>query len=509
MKNGWKKIKLLLILTAILCISGAVKPVQAASAWSFSADTGKKIKLNGLLVLEKNEYRNIDIYKNGKNIKEKDSTYMIEWSSSDPDVVWIDVKNGRLRADKFGRMEETEAEVEITAHITNKKTGAVTEKGFVIRVESAEKQPEPTAVEGPDMSVYPEWFSLPDATVKDRETPVLAPAKGVTLSDLTIFGTDELYFGEDGYLYAEGKREDGSIGRVPLHYTVADPSVLSVSANGIITTLKPGTTKVTIRLGDEPKQFSYRFTVTPSHYNAVKGQTEGVGKEALKVAQVVLDFIEKNIQPKMSDYEKIKLVHDYIIRNTEYKNRGDERDHMVFGPLLDGYAVCEGYAKAFDLFMYALDIDCIMVSGEAGEPHAWNIVQVDGVPYHLDATWDDPVSAQKDPEEVSYEYFLLPEAYITKTHSYILSDYPYCKDTYYTYYYYRDNIIASVRDFEDKFKELYAVNPDEVIILYPEKQMVDKEAVFRQNGGKGFKWFYDKDGELPRLGEYTILRIRH
>ena len=499
MGTSLKKISVLLVLTIVLGIAGVAKPVQAASAWTFLDGLGKEVEVDGVLVLEKNEYRNIDLYKNGKEIKENDGTYKVEWSSSDETVVWINGKSGKLRADKFGEMETDEARVEITAKITNKKTKAVAKRSFTIRVECKPSKQ--------DMSVYPEWFVLPDATVKNRVTESSAPAQGITLDDLVIYGTKTMYFGEEGYLYAEGQREDGSVGRVPLNYEVADSTVLSVSADGTVTTLKPGTTKVTISLKTNPMRFSYMLTVKPSHYNAVKGQTEGVGSEEQKAAQVVLDFIQKNIETGMSDYEKIKLVHDYIIRNTEYMSRGDERDHMVFGPLLDGYAVCEGYAKSFDLFMYAMDIDCIMVSGYAGEPHAWNIVWVEGVPYHLDATWDDPAGVRRAADAVSYEYFLLPEAYITRTHSFILSDYPYCEDTYYTYYYFRNNLIPSVADFDEKFIELYAENPDEVVVLYPENQMPDDDVIYLQNGGNGYSYSVDGDGNLPRLGEYTILRI--
>ena len=143
----------------------------------------------------------------------------------------------------------------------------------------------------------------------------------------------------------------------------------------------------------------------------------------------------------------------------------------------------------------------------AGEPHAWNIVWVEGVPYHLDATWDDPAGVRKSPDAVGYEYFLLPEAYITKTHSFILSDYPYCDNTYYTYYYFRNNLISSVENFDEKFIELYAENPEEVVVLYPENQMVDDDVIYQQNGGKGYSYSVDGDGNLPRLGEYTVLRI--
>lgn len=509
MGNCLKKICILLVATIMF---GSVKTVtyaQAESSWSFSDGAGGRIKVDGMITIEKNEFRDIDLYKNGNLIKGKDETYKVTWSSSDPDVVWIDKSNGKLRGDKFGTMTDAFASATITARIQNKITKDVIRKHFVIYVGENREQYVTASGAVVDMRVYPDWFELPDVSVDNRPTPSPKPivAAKIDPSSVEVYGTQTMYFGETGWLYAIGELADGSRGKLPLVYTVEDESIMSISDNGVITTLKTGTTKVTIQAANI--QATYELTVKPSHYNAVKGQTEGVGQAELAAAKAVTDFIEENIKPDMSDYEKIKLVHDYIIVNTEYKSRNNDRDHMVFGPLLDGYAVCEGYAKTFDLFMYALDIDCMMVEGVAGEPHAWNIVMVDGTPYHIDTTWDDPTKAKKAPDAVNYEYFLLPEKYITRTHKYVVTDYPYCQDTYYTYYHYRNNLIESIDDYEEKFVELFAVNPKEIVVLYPEAEMVEKEVIFRNNGGKGYSFTTDDKGDLPCFGEYTLLKIMH
>lgn len=509
MRKRLKKINMLLVTALMIGIAGRGTCAQAASAWSFSDGVGGQIEVNGVLNLDKNEFRDIDLYKNGRVVKETDATYKVTWSSSDSDVVWVNKTSGKLRGDKFGKLTEKAASATITAKITNKKSGAVAKRSFVICVGESREEQLTASGAVVDMSVYPDWFALPDASVENRPTPtpMTELPKDFDYSSVAVYGTKTMYFGEEGCLYAEGTLADGSVGRIPLTYEVADENVLSIDKNGVITPVNPGTTQITIGIGDQRAR--YEFTVIASHYNAVKGQTKSVGKDELAVAKVVTDFIKDNIKSDMSDYEKIKLVHDYIIVNTEYKNRNNDRDHMVFGPLLDGYAVCEGYAKAFDLFMYALDIDCVMVEGFAKEPHAWNIVFVDGTPYHLDATWDDPTNPNKAPDTVNYEYFLLPEAYIRKTHSYVVTDYPYCQDTYYTYYHYRNNLIQTVSDYEDKFAELFAANPKEITILYPENKMVDKNVIYRNNGGRGYSYSVDEKGRLPRFGEYTLLRIMH
>ncbi len=506
-KNVIGYIGLVVMLTVLFGVFGKADTAQAASAWSFEAGSGKKITVNRTVSFKKNEYQNINLYKNGKEIKENDATYKVVWSSSDPDVVWVDQKTGQMRADKFKKMTADSAKAKITATITNKKTKAVAKRSFTIQVVSKTQQnlattPTPSATY-PDMSVFPAWFELPDATVKNRATPTPVPTatKGSTPK---FYASKTLYVGDElGRFYAVD--ENTGI-QLQGEYVVKDSSVVSVSADGKITPLKPGTTQVILTVGEYKSLAD--ITVKASAYSAVKGETQGVSEEEKAAAKVVLDFVEKNVTAGMSTYEKVRLVHDYIISNTEYKNRDDERDHNVLGPLLDGYAVCEGYAKAFDLFMYAMDIDCILVTGEAREPHAWNIVWIDGIPYHVDLTWDDPVRTPgADTEWINYEYFLLPEAYITKTHSFEVTDYPYCKDNYYTYYMYRNNLISTIYDYADKFKELYKQNPSEVVILYPEYAKPDKDSIWSLNGNRGYSYTTNENGGLPTIGEYTLFRV--
>lgn len=498
-------IGLVVMLAVLFGAFGKADTAQAASAWSFEAGSGKKITVNGTVSFKKNEYQNINLYKNGIEIKENDATYKVVWSSSAPDVVWVDKKTGQMRADKFKKMTTDSAKAKITATITNKKTKAVAKRSFTIQVVSkTQTVAVPTPSAGyPDMSVFPTWFELPDANVENRATPTPVPSvtqetKPKFYASRTVYVGDELgkFFAVDE---TTGVQLQGE-------YEVKDSSVVSISEDGKITPLKPGTTQVILTVGKYKSLVD--ITVKASAYSAVKGEIQDVSEDEKAAAKIVLDFIEKNIEADTSTYEKVRLVHDYIISNTEYKNRNNERDHDILGPLLDGYAVCEGYAKAFDLFMYALDIDCILVTGVAREPHAWNIVWIDGIPYHIDLTWDDPVrKSGVDTKGINYEYFLLPEAYITKTHSFEVTEYPYCKDNYYTYYMYCNNLIPTVYDYREKFKELYEQNPSEVVILYPEYVMPDNDSIWSLNGNRGYSYTTNENGSLPTIGEYTLFRV--
>ena len=87
------------------------------------------------------------------------------------------------------------------------------------------------------------------------------------------------------------------------------------------------------------------------------------------------------------------LLHDRLCETVAYSDTG-ARAHSVTGALLDGRAVCDGYAGAFCLLMRMVGIPCGIVEGEAedasgGGPHSWNIVRLDGDVYQIDVTWDD------------------------------------------------------------------------------------------------------------------------
>lgn len=120
------------------------------------------------------------------------------------------------------------------------------------------------------------------------------------------------------------------------------------------------------------------------------------------------EIIKKTITNEMSTKDKIKAIHDYIINNTEYdtlktKNIKDTTYHSntAYGVLIEGYGICSGYSDAMKLFLDKLNIINYKISNDQ---HIWNLVYLDGTWFHLDLTWDDPVS---DKNITRDNYFLI------------------------------------------------------------------------------------------------------
>ena len=112
----------------------------------------------------------------------------------------------------------------------------------------------------------------------------------------------------------------------------------------------------------------------------------------------------------LTDYEKEKFVYEYLIETCRYDEYAAHAG-SCYGALIEGVARCEGYAKSFMWAMWALDIPCMTVTGEAanGEEflysrHSWNIVQIDGTYCYLDATYDD-VEQNGEQFPISYGFF--------------------------------------------------------------------------------------------------------
>lgn len=126
-----------------------------------------------------------------------------------------------------------------------------------------------------------------------------------------------------------------------------------------------------------------------------------------------------------TDYEKELRVHDWFCENVSYDFKGTDMDdparvvlsHNIVGVFAKQEAQCEGIAKAMKVLLNAVDIKCIVVTGEADangskEHHAWNVVNIGGNPYQVDVTWD--IGASKG--RVAYDYFNVTDEIICKTH---------------------------------------------------------------------------------------------
>lgn len=118
-------------------------------------------------------------------------------------------------------------------------------------------------------------------------------------------------------------------------------------------------------------------------------------EEITEINYIVNTKIKEMINDNMTTEEKIKKVHDYIIDSTQYDtlktdNIYDDtyKSNTAYGVLKQGFGICSGYTDAISIFLNNLGIENYKISNDT---HIWNLVYINGIWTHLDATWDDPI----------------------------------------------------------------------------------------------------------------------
>lgn len=189
---------------------------------------------------------------------------------------------------------------------------------------------------------------------------------------------------------------------------------------------------------------------------------------------------------RLSDFAKVRAVNDYIVRHTVYTKQSTTSEYSAYSVLVEGKGVCQGYALLALKMLRELNVETKYIVGYVGDVgHAWNLVELDGQWYHLDATWNDPVPDRG--QAVSYKYLLVDDTTIARDHSWIKGDYPKATSTRFANLHVADYVMeqngivyySHMRDND----RLYKMN---LAILQPEK-LTNSRAVYIAVSGN---WVY-------------------
>lgn len=147
--------------------------------------------------------------------------------------------------------------------------------------------------------------------------------------------------------------------------------------------------------------YDYTIEVRPEYYAHSYWETET--DEFVAALMPTFGF-----DGSTTDLEKIQAIYDYVCENVEYNqfHRRSPYYHLrstCYSALIRRRASCQGYAVTLYRLLRTAGVNCRVISGTGyrdgrEEQHAWNIVQLDGAWYALDATWDAGQEA--------YTYFL-------------------------------------------------------------------------------------------------------
>lgn len=165
-----------------------------------------------------------------------------------------------------------------------------------------------------------------------------------------------------------------------------------------------------------------------------------------RVHEIIESF---GLEETATEYQKIKTVYEYICSHVVYdmshlSDVSYVKQFTAYAALHDGKAVCQGYANLMYRLLSEMGVRSRIIPGNSnGQAHAWNIAEIRGAFYYLDATWD--AGKRK------YSYFLKGK----NDFPYHTSDSAYCTDAFFSSYPVSDYEFQepAVLEFEDIFED--------------------------------------------------------
>lgn len=210
------------------------------------------------------------------------------------------------------------------------------------------------------------------------------------------------------------------------------------------------------------------------------------------VQNALREALGKNMGKDMTEFQKALALHDWLVLNCRYdESKARTNTHSAYGAIVEGFAVCDGYAKAYNDLLGRVGITAEKVEGfkkisASGDPqpHAWSRVTINGIKYYVDVTGDDPVPDVIG--RVGHTYFLVSDTQLKR------SDYSgyttHCTDTTYE----KNDLLrgwhTAFKWDEDK-KAFYYVDVDKV------KTTADFTETFSTDGEKPTSYVMTDDGK--------------
>lgn len=144
--------------------------------------------------------------------------------------------------------------------------------------------------------------------------------------------------------------------------------------------------------------------------NVIKNYTDD---EIKTINSKINDIIYNNINSTMSTKEKIETFHDYIVDHTVYDTEeaklveqntsSNLASYKAYNVVVNGIGLCGGYSDTLAIFLNKIGVNNFKVSTDK---HVWNVIYFEDNWYHIDMTWDDPVTTSNTPKLI-HDYFII------------------------------------------------------------------------------------------------------
>lgn len=198
------------------------------------------------------------------------------------------------------------------------------------------------------------------------------------------------------------------------------------TANLITAKLTDEETKRTVMafLNDNPQifwvsnQYTYTFTLTGTSIQLYSRISSSERDTMQKKLNSTVSKILSGVSGRQAGLEREERIFTALADRCTYDKEASAdsqqkswQPYTAYGALVEGKAVCDGYARAMQLLCSGAGLPCRLVNGDSkGAAHIWNLICINGKWYHFDATWMDSSIR-------NYDYFNVTDAIIKKDHT--------------------------------------------------------------------------------------------
>ncbi len=146
--------------------------------------------------------------------------------------------------------------------------------------------------------------------------------------------------------------------------------------------------------------------------------------EVGKIDQFVKETVNKLINEEDDSYSKLLALHRFVVDNYQYDTNKDSPIHDTYELIINKKGVCSAYTGLFHKLIIQAGFNARIIINNAyatdkngtSSSHAWNLVELGGKYYHIDVTWDDPVTPFNI-NSPNLKYFLKSDAFMENDHS--------------------------------------------------------------------------------------------
>jgi transglutaminase-like putative cysteine protease len=170
------------------------------------------------------------------------------------------------------------------------------------------------------------------------------------------------------------------------------------------------------------------------YFKIVWGETR---TEKTEVKRFADEKVRELIKEEYGNYERILALHRFMVNTYQYDMSQSEKIHEPYYLIQNKKGVCSAYSGLLHELLLAAGYESRIVLNSAtaksasGEEisHAWNLVKINDSWYHIDATWDDPVTPYHI-NSPNLNYFLKSDSLMAKDHSWSRTLYPEAPNDY-------------------------------------------------------------------------------